>query len=149
MKNNSTSSFGTNISFVCYRLYQLHPKTYWQEVRQFLGCPDILTPTTPNLHTVLALKSKLKLIMWRELYGKIVSSNAINGLQKKIWMLVKTIFLVQRNKLASNLVPYIHNFTLDSLKETVIPFDKLPLWYNQECYKLGRMLHNVFSWSSL
>ena len=115
---------------------------------QFLDFPDILTPAVSHLHAVLASKLTLKLTLLSDLFREIVPNSKTNKLQKLVWKLLKTRYPTQSNNLATNSMPYFHNFVLISFKVTMISVEKLPSWYNKLVVLITTISNPIVSFKS-
>ena len=149
-KSNLFCLCGPNISLVCCILCKSCPETCCKGLKngQFLDFPDILTPAVSHLHAVLASKLKLKLTLLSDLFREIVPNSKTNKLQKLVWKLLKTRYPTQSNNLATNSMPYFHNFVLISLKVTMISVEKLPSWYNKLVVLITTILNPIVSFKS-
>ena len=149
-KSNLFCLCGPNISLVCCILCKSCPETCCKGLKngQFLDFPDILTPAVSHLHAVLASKLKLKLTLLSDLFREIVPNSKTNKLQKLVWKLLKTRYPTQSNNLATNSMPYFHNFVLISFKVTMISVEKLPSWYNKLVVLITTISNPIVSFKS-
>ena len=149
-KSNLFCLCGPNISLVCCILCKSCPETCCKGLKngQFLDFPDILTPAVSHLHAVLASKLKLKLTLLSDLFREIVPNSKTNKLQKLVWKLLKTRYPTQSNNLATNSMPYFHNFVLISFKVTMISVEKLPFWYNKLVVLITTISNPIVSFKS-
>ena len=149
-KSNLFCLCGPNISLVCCILCKSCPETCSKGLKngQFLDFPDILTPAVSHLHAVLASKLKLKLTLLSDLFREIVPNSKTNKLQKLVWKLLKTRYPTQSNNLATNSMPYFHNFVLISFKVTMISVEKLPSWYNKLVALITTISNPIVSFKS-
>ena len=149
-KSNLFCLCGPNISLVWCILCKSCPETCCKGLKngQFLDFPDILTPAVSHLHAVLASKLKLKLTLLSDLFQEIVPNSKTNKLQKLVWKLLKTRYLTQSNNLATNSMPYFHNFVLISFKVTMISVEKLPSWYNKLVALITAISNPIVSFKS-
>ena len=149
-KSNLFCLCGPNISLVCCILCKSCPETCCKGLKngQSLDFPDILTPAVSHLHAVLASKLKLKLTLLSDLFREIVPNSKTNKLQKLVWKLLKTRYPTQSNNLATNSMPYFHNFVLISFKVTMISVEKLPSWYNKLVVLITTISNPIVSFKS-